>query len=154
MSIIIKGHEGWRRRRLPGLAAPDALLLHPARRASFLGRGVRALPRPVPRPSSDRAGAAGGHEPPRRDLVLRCLQRHRAGGPPGGARPRPAPARARRPSREGPRPHPDRIAAARAAPPADDGPAAAPFPALLTGAAGAGADAGAARRRVGLTAAP
>src|SRR5688500_7744070 len=110
---------------LPGLAAPDEVLLRAAAPSAGMGRPVRPLPRAVPGAPPHGAGRTRAHEPAGRGVVVRRLERDRARRPPGGPRPAGTPALSRRPAGQGAGPHAGRGAPARGdAPPHDGGDAA------------------------------
>src|SRR6187399_2382642 len=73
------------------LAAAGAAFLRPEGEPPAAGRGARALPRPMPRASPDRAGPPHPHGPARPDPRLRRVERDGARGPAGVARPVAAP---------------------------------------------------------------
>src|SRR5260221_7845070 len=107
---------------VPGLAAAHEVLLRAAGAPPIVGRGIRPFAGSVPRLALDRAGTAFADEPACRHAVVRRLERHRTRGPAGASRSAPAPTLGRRSSGEGPPPHPNRVAAARAAVEADGRP--------------------------------
>src|SRR6185436_16841526 len=76
------------RRRL-GTAA--GVFLQPAGEPAAAGRGARVVAGAVSRAALDRARPAAAHGAPRRNAVLRCVERNGPRGSPGIARPGPPP---------------------------------------------------------------
>src|SRR3989442_9380475 len=92
--------ESDRARCLSGLATADEILLRAARTPAVRWGRKRSVPDPVPRVALDRARPTAAHEPARRHVVVRRLERDRTGRSPGIPRSGPAAAFAAGPPRE------------------------------------------------------
>src|SRR6187549_2802324 len=138
-------------RRLCGLAPAGGVPAVAADASAQPGRRARVVADAVPRPAPHRARPADSHEATGRDAGVRRLERHRARGSAGIARPGPPAAGADGSTGEGARPHSDRGAVADRVDGADDVAARLARPAVGARSAHARPPAHSAPRRVAAT---